>query len=465
MIKPHMQPKTESNTPTLSQVMDAVLQNLMSNFNADLFTETHRFRGAVLDEVIPHHAKKVRFLLMLAICDMKAYTRLGTLSINELVEEMLADYEINREAATATIRAIAKLHYPDLPDEPAPPKPPETNWQPTNPFVSHAKMQKLVQDPKPTPTTPAPEPTPEPATEATETDPFELETPQPPPEPTSATPTEQPIPDIAPTATPDAEAFFAIPKKDQPTTKSVATLYQAHTTEDKKTTQVPDTTPIPEPTRTKQTLKAPEPAPTPQPTPAPEPPKPFAPTHRVGELIYFGQFKWRILKINPDNTALIVSERILSKMGYHNRKVGITWEGSDMRKYLNGAFLSKFSPTEQRNILALELENKFNEKYFTQGGLSTIDKVFLLSLEEVKAYLPTEVDRIARHDGQTTWWWLRSPGMHPDHTAYIYASGGISLDGETSVYTYENNGMHFVGYRVGGVRPAMVISLETVTRV
>ena len=415
MIKSH----TELHPPTLSQAMDRVLSNLMAHFGTDLFTEIHRFRGAILDEPITHQAKKVRFLLMLAMCDMKAYARLKTLNMYDLIDEMVTDYEINREAATATIRAIAKLHNLELPAEPvAPPavKPSEPKPK-VDPAISQDLLHKLFQDPRPT----------------------------------SATAQAQ-------------SSTITSASSAQPQKKDVASLYQAHASETIKPTQHPAAHSPPPDIPTKQVLQAPELPPVAPVKPKPTPPKPKRPAHKIGDIIYFGQHKWRILRLNPDNTALILADSIVNKMGYHNRKVGITWEGSDMRKYLNGNFLSKFTPSEQQQIRAIQVENRFNEKYFTQGGLQTIDKIFLLSLGEVKAYIPKEADRMARHGGAPIWWWLRSPGMYPDHTAYVYASGSLSLDGEASVYTYENNGMHFVGYRVGGVRPAMVISLETVTK-
>lgn len=393
---------------SVSDTMDHVLKNLMISFGPLVFKEAHRFRGAILDEPIDHHAKKIRFLLTLAICEMKVFTRLLVVSTYDLIEEMNKEYEINRDMATITIRAIARLH----------------------------NIDEKVED--------------------------------------------KSVEDKSKDKVEDVQHKDELPKKlsaeekerSKKENERVANLYSSNVAEEKKITKKPEEKPQditeakekklkilsrsePEKEKTKAVKQE----------KSKEILKPDPKPHLVGDLVFFGQYKWRILKINSNNTALIITEDIINKMAYHNRKIGISWERSDMRKYLNSTFLSKFNNLEQNMIMSTEINNKFNEKYFTQGGQKTVDKVFLLSIEEVRNYFPRETDRIAKFERSATWWWLRSPGIHDDHAAFVYGSGSISLDGEVSVYTYEGNkGMHFVGYRVGGVRPAMVIGLNGVTK-
>ena len=382
------------NRLDLSKTLDHVLQNLMQNFGPLVFKEAHRFRGAILDEPIDHHPKKIRFLLTLAICDMKVFSRLLTVSMYELVDEMQGEYEINRETAILVIRAVAKLH--NIKDERLDSQPDE--------IQSH-------HEEKPT----------------------------------------------------------SIDGKATKENERIAELYSSHVTHEVKTTKEPEP-PQPEESlaaRPKKSVAKPKERTKESPkNNSNENPKSSKSTlYKVGSIVYFGQYKWRILKINLNGTAVLITQDVLSKMAYHNRKIGVTWERSDMRKYLNGSFFSKFNHLEQKAILSTEVETGFNEKYFTQGGQRTIDKVFLLSIDEAKGYFAKDTDRVAKHERTATWWWLRSPGIYPDHAAFVYSGGSISLDGEVSVYTYENNGMHFVGYRVGGIRPALVVDLDHVTLV
>ena len=185
-------------------------------------------------------------------------------------------------------------------------------------------------------------------------------------------------------------------------------------------------------------------------------------THsKIGDVFHFGGYKWRILKINPNGTALVINFDIVSKMAYHNRRTDITWEKCDLRQFLNNSFYNKFSTGEQNSIVTTEVQNPYNEKWFTQGGANTSDKLFLLSIDEATHLFRTNTDRIAKHERERTWWWLRSPGAKGDHAAFVYSGGNISMDGEASVYTYANHvGLRYVGYRIGGVRPAMVVKLD-----
>ena len=57
--------------------------------------------------------------------------------------------------------------------------------------------------------------------------------------------------------------------------------------------------------------------------------------------------------------------------------------------------------------------------------------------------------RMAKFNGDRFWWWLRSPGCVQDAAAYVSGEGSIYLNGQ---YIYD---------RVGGVRPALWLNLES----
>jgi hypothetical protein len=56
---------------------------------------------------------------------------------------------------------------------------------------------------------------------------------------------------------------------------------------------------------------------------------------------------------------------------------------------------------------------------------------FLLTLEQIRKYLPKEIDRIAEDtDGYTTWWWTSTPYVgHGYYVRYIITSGYVSYYG------------------------------------
>jgi hypothetical protein len=104
-----------------------------------------------------------------------------------------------------------------------------------------------------------------------------------------------------------------------------------------------------------------------------------------GGKIRFGEYDWYVLDRQEDK-VLIQSEKIIEKRAYHNCECEITWETSDMRKYLNGEFYNSFSAKDRKQIIEVTHENNDNPWYGTSGGNPTTDRIFLLSVEEVVQY-------------------------------------------------------------------------------
>jgi len=160
--------------------------------------------------------------------------------------------------------------------------------------------------------------------------------------------------------------------------------------------------------------------------------------------------------------ALLITEEIIEQRSYHDETVDVTWETCTLRTYLNSEFYRKFSAQEQAMILETSITNADNQWYGTNGGRSTRDKVFLLSLEEVVKYFgdsgqlenrnPNSEYLIDdKYNGERVayfvynsgfWWWLRSPGFVLYHAAYVDTDGDSTLLGD-----WVN--------RKGGVRPAL----------
>ncbi|MDR1422626.1 MAG: DUF6273 domain-containing protein, partial [Coriobacteriales bacterium] len=113
------------------------------------------------------------------------------------------------------------------------------------------------------------------------------------------------------------------------------------------------------------------------------------------------------------------------------------WATSEIRAWLNGEFLSGFTPNEQQQIAETRLVDT-----------NTTDKVFLLSVDEAERYFKANSDRVAQLDGEACWWWLRSAGSHGSRdAAYVHSVGGVGTDG------------FYVDLGFGGVRPAFWLNL------
>lgn len=196
--------------------------------------------------------------------------------------------------------------------------------------------------------------------------------------------------------------------------------------------------------------------------------------------VSFGKYLWRVLDVQ-NNRALLLAEEILEQRRYHSECTSITWEACDLRKYLNGAFLQTFSSQEQERIVQTENRNADNQWFGTSGGRDTVDKVFLLSIEEVVKYFGDSGDlrarkgwywesgrpvlkdgkgywindeyngaRIAKYRGEEGWWWLRSPGYDGDSdAARVDYDGNLYMIGDDVINVF------------GGVRPALWLNPES----
>lgn len=202
----------------------------------------------------------------------------------------------------------------------------------------------------------------------------------------------------------------------------------------------------------------------------------------IGDTITFGKYQWRVLEIDADK-ALLLAENVIEERAFHgvsdiNNKV--TWEHSDIRKYLNGEFYSNtFSSEEKARIVESTVVNLGNPWYSTRDYADTFDKIFLLSYEEVVQYFGdsgelqkrkgfdmgvgcpfgdairdgyNKARSVLNLEGFNAWWWLRSPGGPRDHTDNDHVTAG-SVDNVIILCGDD------VRREDGGVRPAMRVNL------
>ena len=209
-----------------------------------------------------------------------------------------------------------------------------------------------------------------------------------------------------------------------------------------------------------------------------EPPTEPAPTLNVGDMITFGHYEqdgiasngqeeiqWIVLQVQK-NEVLLLSRYCLDCRKYHEKDMNVTWEGSDLRAWLNGSFLlNAFDEAERTRILPVVLPNKANPVSGYGEAANTEDKVFLLSIEEVELYLSGEMyklrgttpTRYAMDNGSeladngNTWWWLRTNGRDLKSFAEVYSYREFDYMGDLATNPEQ------------AVRPAILIDVKGLT--
>ncbi|MCL2064967.1 MAG: DUF6273 domain-containing protein [Candidatus Cloacimonetes bacterium] len=187
---------------------------------------------------------------------------------------------------------------------------------------------------------------------------------------------------------------------------------------------------------------------------------------RIGEIIQFGAYPWRILDIQAGR-ALVVSENILEYRYYHTSLTDITYADCSLRAYLNGEFYNSnaFSDADRARIVQVTNVNEDNQWFETYGGANTQDRIFLLSIAEVVKYFgdsgqlanrPSDAlfiedqfnsNRIATFNERASFLWLRSPGLITHSASRMSYAGDLIVSGD---YVDSDN---------GGVRPALWLNL------
>jgi len=158
------------------------------------------------------------------------------------------------------------------------------------------------------------------------------------------------------------------------------------------------------------------------------------------------KYLWRVIYYDEaNNRVLAITRDVITKMLYHRPGGTITWEGCTLRRWLNSKFYSSLPVHISARVQ--EATNQNPDNGGKSGGSPTQDKVFLLSIDEARAYFSSDAGRVAKYDGSDNSWWLRSPGINPCSAAVVSNSGGIYDGGDD------------VGQANYGVRPALWLNL------
>ena len=181
----------------------------------------------------------------------------------------------------------------------------------------------------------------------------------------------------------------------------------------------------------------------------------------VGSKVLFGHYNdsngWIVLD-KKDDKLLILSEEAICYKKYNEEDEAVTWSTCSLRKWLNTEYLTQaFSEGELERIADTSVYTEISSAwyYYFDGdntiadGENTIDKVFLLSIEEVEKYFSNDKERrtfIAVIESCT--WWLRT-------------SRGNDKAGEVGYFGEINKTGVLVTSEYTAVRPAMWIKLKT----
>lgn len=184
---------------------------------------------------------------------------------------------------------------------------------------------------------------------------------------------------------------------------------------------------------------------------------------QVGQLVSFGHYEqdddpattneeilWIVVEKNGSELKLM-SLYCLDMIPFMTNDGAALWADSYAREFLNNDFYnSAFSASEQAMIQTVSVKNTPNPVYGTGGGEDTLDKVYLLSLEEAMEYygisepVETWYDGVYAQATQHTinkgawleiagstncWWWLRSTGGTDRDGTEIGSAGYLSFNG------------------------------------
>ncbi len=197
-------------------------------------------------------------------------------------------------------------------------------------------------------------------------------------------------------------------------------------------------------------------------------------TNERAEMIVFGSYEqdgntsngkepieWRVLAKEEDR-ILVISELGLAREKYNETYEETSWETCTLRQWLNSSFLNKaFSEEEQARILETTVTAEKNPDYGTDAGNDTVDRLFLLSIDEARTYFSGNDDRELEATEMMNemedyfvfccnakWpWWLRSPGYITKTATGVDLDGTLFTDGVDPGEEY-------------AVRPALWLKVE-----
>ena len=195
----------------------------------------------------------------------------------------------------------------------------------------------------------------------------------------------------------------------------------------------------------------------------------------VGDIVSFGRFetdgseadgeeelRWLVLS-SRDDLVTLITEQSIAAMRYHFNADPTNWADCSLRAWLNGTFYTAaFELSEADFICKNYITTPTNPDFPSPSGDATVDKVYLLSLNEALTYFSSPEDRLltctaASYPDTYTdaedccCWWLRTPGARLESAVGVDTSGQVMTVGYDC---YRNEQI--------GVRPVIVVDISAV---
>lgn len=158
--------------------------------------------------------------------------------------------------------------------------------------------------------------------------------------------------------------------------------------------------------------------------------------------------RWRVLSVNG-NDAFLMADKTLDNQCFNEhpktstgggKELWATWETCTLRTWLNDTFLNAAFNDDEKNAIAdttvvTPSEDPFNSGTFTDGGNDTVDKVYLLSLAEIRNS-EYGFDGQPGYRGYSEDRWRLSQTIASANTAYATAQGAITFTKESANEKY-----------------------------
>lgn len=179
--------------------------------------------------------------------------------------------------------------------------------------------------------------------------------------------------------------------------------------------------------------------------------------------------EWLVLD-ERDDKVLVISKKTIVSISYNSKSENITWDKSILRLYLNNVFHDGyFNDEEKRMIIPTTLKNSTINDFGFSNGADTLDRIFILSIDEYEKYFKSNEERVAAGTpyGKSiglqisstlpiadvpiengTFYWARNVGYHKTDTTCVNWDGKINTYG----YDCKSDGM--------GARPCMWLKKE-----
>ena len=117
---------------------------------------------------------------------------------------------------------------------------------------------------------------------------------------------------------------------------------------------------------------------------------------KKGDIVRFGQHDWRVLYVRS-GSALLLSDEVIEKRPYHTVSIGITWENSSIREYLNGDFYNNIFTEEEKDKIRAE---KGSVKHGTIDKSETNHETHMDQIDKAKGI---GVNSTKRKEGEETY--------------------------------------------------------------